>query len=354
MTRIRGTIVQLRSARPFDRRDMYSWLAQSDVTASMMGPPTYPESLPPTWEEFCADYGPHFFDGSIPDVAASYLIEVSGEPVGQVNYEVRESLVRLAELDIWLRSEADTGHGYGPDALTALTAWLHATLGIDRFLIRPSARNHRAIRAYQKAGFATVRMSWQQQVETYGAGDYTDTVVMILQCSADGVAMSDLHGDLGELQGLLRKGSVQRAYGTIVGYMSQLRAQYATALGERAVSGLYQGYFDMTYFGLSPDALKSRGLKLALVFNYEAFGFEVWLAARNRTLQRKYWKLLADNGWAKYRLVDPGAGIDAIVAYEVATAFELEERPQLTSRIMAASKALLAELDSFLADHDPQ
>jgi hypothetical protein len=88
----------------------------------MMGPPTYPESLPPTWEEFCADYDPHFFDASAQEVEASYIIEVSGDPVGQVNYEVRDSPVRHAELDIWLRSESDTGHGYGPDALAALTA----------------------------------------------------------------------------------------------------------------------------------------------------------------------------------------------------------------------------------------
>lgn len=188
MARIRGSIVWLRPARLSDRRAVYSWLAQSDVTASMMGPPTYPESPPPTWEEFCVDYGPRFFDGSTPEVEASYVIEVSGEPVGHVNYEVRDSPARHAELDIWLRSEADTGHGYGPDALAALTAHLHATRGIDTFLIRPSARNPRAIRAYQKAGFRVIHMSSVQQAETYGVGDYADDVAMILEYSADGAS----------------------------------------------------------------------------------------------------------------------------------------------------------------------
>jgi len=165
--------------------------------------------------------------------------------------------------------------------------------------------------------------------------------------------MNDPRGDLGELHALLRAGSIQRSYRTIIGYMCELRTQYATAQGERAVSSLYQGYFDMTYFALFPQALKSRGLKLAIVFDYEAFRFEVWLAARNRTLQRRYWRLLLDAGWSKHRLVEPGAGIDAIVVDEVATGFELEEPLQLTSRIMAASTALLAELEGFLADHDP-
>ena len=38
----------------------------------------------------------------------------------------------------------------------------------------------------------------------------------------------------------------------------------------------------MTYFALFPDALKKHNLKLATVFNYQTFRFEVWLAARNR------------------------------------------------------------------------
>ena len=187
MTVIRGSIVRLRPARESDRRAVYSWLAESDLTGSMMGPPTYPDSPPPTWDEFCADYGPQFFDGSTPRVEASYIIEVRDEALGQVNYEVREAPLRYAELDIWLRSEGDTGHGYGSDALAALTAHLSATLGIRTFLLRPSARNRRAIRAYQKAGFVLVPMAARQQVETYGPGDYDDSVVLIMEGSTERV-----------------------------------------------------------------------------------------------------------------------------------------------------------------------
>ena len=186
MTDIRGKRVRLRPARESDRRDIYTWLAESDVTPSMLGPPHFPQAPPPTWEAFCADYGPGFFDGRAPEREASYIIEVGGEALGQVNYEVRDTPDRLAELDIWLRSEADTGHGYGPDALTAMVAHLQAALGIHRFLLRPSARNPRAVRAYQKAGFEIVPMSARRQVEVYGPGDYEDTLIMIRQESVDG------------------------------------------------------------------------------------------------------------------------------------------------------------------------
>jgi hypothetical protein len=166
--------------------------------------------------------------------------------------------------------------------------------------------------------------------------------------------MATLGDDLKELQEQLAKGSLRRAYGSIVGYLSQLRVHFAQANAEWAVSGLYQGCFDMTYFALLPPALKLRGLKIAVVFNYETFGFEVWLAARNRTLQRHYGELLRDNGWSKHRLVEPGVGIDAIIECDVSGAVGLEAPEVLTSRIEATVKELLGDLDTFLAAHDPQ
>lgn len=163
-----------------------------------------------------------------------------------------------------------------------------------------------------------------------------------------------LGDDLTELQRQLSEGSLQRAYGAIVGYMSQLRVHYTRTQGQWTVSGLYQGYFDMTYFALFPPSLKSRGLKLAVVFDYESFAFEVWLAARNRTLQRRCWELLRDHGWSKYRLVEPATGVDAIIKSGVADAFALAEPEILTSRIETATQALLDDLEPFLTLHDPQ
>lgn len=163
-----------------------------------------------------------------------------------------------------------------------------------------------------------------------------------------------LTGDLGELREQLDKGSMQRAYAAIVGYMSRLRALFASREGERAVSGLYQGYFDMTYFALFPPALKSRDLKLAIVFDYEAFAFEVWLAARNRKVQRHYWELFRNSGWSEYRVVEPAAGIDAIVECDVAGGFELHDPEALTSRIETATATFLGDLERFFETHDPR
>jgi hypothetical protein len=62
--------------------------------------------------------------------------------------------------------------------------------------------------------------------------------------------MDTLDKDIQELRRRLGEGAIQRAYKGIISYMSHLRTVFVAQQGERAVSGLYQGYFDMTYFGV--------------------------------------------------------------------------------------------------------
>jgi RimJ/RimL family protein N-acetyltransferase len=153
MAAIRGSLVTLRPARESDRRAVYQWLAESDVTRSMMGPPLFPDSPVPTWDEFCADYAPHFFDGTRPMVGASFVIEVEGDALGQINYEMNALARDTAELDIWLRSEDVTGRGYGTDALVTLTRHLHEThSSVREGRVRRAAHHERRADRHLRTG----------------------------------------------------------------------------------------------------------------------------------------------------------------------------------------------------------
>jgi hypothetical protein len=164
--------------------------------------------------------------------------------------------------------------------------------------------------------------------------------------------MNTLDKDIQELRKRLSEGVIQRAYKGIVAYMSRLRTVFADQQGERAVSGLYQGYFDMTYFALFPDALKKRDLKLAVVFNYTTFNFAVWLAARNRQVQRRYWELLLSTGYKKYPLIEPAAGIDAIVEVVISADYSLEAENNLTAHIIEGVTAFEHGIVAFLDEVD--
>jgi hypothetical protein len=65
-----------------------------------------------------------------------------------------------------------------------------------------------------------------------------------------------------ELRKQLEKGVIQKAYGALLSYMMALRTHFKNNLAGAKVSGLYQGYMDMTYFALFPSSFKHHNLKI--------------------------------------------------------------------------------------------
>lgn len=122
----------------------------------MMGMQNYPDHPIPTWEEFCDDYKPHFFNSSGDGKGRNYIIIASDEEVGTIGYDLLDKKKNRIVLDIWMRAEKYCGLGYGSDTLNTLCDYLHKTYCITNFIISPSARNKRAIAAYRKSGFEYV------------------------------------------------------------------------------------------------------------------------------------------------------------------------------------------------------
>lgn len=175
---IQGRIIQLRPATESDRKNIYNWLAHSDLTPSMMGPPDYPDGPIPSWEEFSNDYQIDFFNDSGNGHGRNYIILADGEEVGTVGYDCTDMKEKKTFLDVWLAGEAFCGKGYGSDALNTLSDYLSQSYGIVSFLISPSERNKRAIAAYEKAGFNRLQMSPEEQEEKFGPGEYKDNIIM--------------------------------------------------------------------------------------------------------------------------------------------------------------------------------
>lgn len=150
-TSITGSLVTLRPATMADRKAIYQWLAESDLTSLMLGPPLFPENDVPTWYEFISDYDNHFFTGKKPAMGQCFIIEVNGEPAGQVNHN--EIHGNATELDIWMCGSEYINKGYGSDALETLCHYLFIAMGLTDFYIAPAAKNKQAIHAYKKAGF---------------------------------------------------------------------------------------------------------------------------------------------------------------------------------------------------------
>jgi len=160
--------------------------------------------------------------------------------------------------------------------------------------------------------------------------------------------------DIEEFRRLLARGSVQRAYRALLSYMTQLRAHFQNNLADCAASDLYQGQMDITHFAVFPSLLKQHNLKVAVVFNYEAFRFEAWLAGRNQKVQRQYWELFKSRPWPKYRLSTPATGAFSILECDLATNFDFDEPNALTSTITQVAVAFINDIEKFLSESQPK
>jgi hypothetical protein len=164
--------------------------------------------------------------------------------------------------------------------------------------------------------------------------------------------MHSIQDDINALRGQLRYGAIQRAYRALIDYMLDLRAHFKNRCPIHSISGLYQGYMDMTYFAIVPPALKDRGLKIAIVFNYEAFRFEAWLAGANRQVQRRYWECFRNSHWPEYRVATPAKGVDSILECNLAEDFDFGDFDSLTARIEEKAIQFIEDVERFLSDHE--
>ena len=177
--KITGNKIELESAQESDRKKIYTWLTQSDLTSSMMGAPDYPDHPIPSWEEFCEDYTLSFFNSSGDEKGRVYLISFNDEEIGTVGYDLFDKKKNRVVLDIWMRAEKYCGHGYGSDALDTLCKYICKTYSITNFIISPSARNKRAIAAYRKSGFEYCStMSKEEQQNEFGKSECEDNIIM--------------------------------------------------------------------------------------------------------------------------------------------------------------------------------
>ena len=161
--------------------------------------------------------------------------------------------------------------------------------------------------------------------------------------------MTSLQEDMIEYRKQLKKGAIQKAYQGLMQYMLSLKNHFSTQHPDFSVSGsMYSGYMDMTYFSVVPKSLKDQELKIAIVFVYDSFRFEVWLSGRNQQVMAKYWKIIKDTGWEKYQLADQGKWADSILEHILVDNPDFSDLAALTRQIEQRTLKFIQDVDSFL------
>ncbi len=163
--------------------------------------------------------------------------------------------------------------------------------------------------------------------------------------------MKSLQDYMDEYRKQVEKGDIQEAYKGLMKYITELRLHFKNKYPDYFVSGVYPGYMDMTYFSFSPESLKQRNLKIAIVFLHDAFRFEAWLAGYNKQVQSKYWKLFKDNNWNKYHIPSKLKGVDSIMEYVLVENPDFSDLDALKKHIEAGILRFSKDVEGFLSEH---
>ncbi len=151
----------------------------------------------------------------------------------------------------------------------------------------------------------------------------------------------------------LEKGAIQQAYQGLMDYIMGLRSDFEKKYPGYSVSGsLYLGYMDMTYFSFFPKSLKTKGLKVGVVFVHSSFRFEVWLFGYNKRIQTSYWKLFKTSGWNKYRIPPTTKGFDSILEGVLVENPDFSNLDALTQQIERGTLAFIEDVENFLLKND--
>jgi len=161
--------------------------------------------------------------------------------------------------------------------------------------------------------------------------------------------MKPFHEYMKEYRKQMEKGNIKEAYRGLMEYIMELRTYFNKKYPDYFVSrSIYQGYMDMTYFSFIPESLKSKKLRIAIVFCYDTFRFEVWLAGYNKQIQIKYWKLFKESDWNKYRIPSTTKGVDSIVEFTVVENPDFRDLDTLTKQIERGTLKFIKDVEDFL------
>jgi hypothetical protein len=162
--------------------------------------------------------------------------------------------------------------------------------------------------------------------------------------------MKSLQENMVEFRKQLEKGSIQKAYLGLMEYMMSLKNHFSNKHPDYSTPGsLYNGYMDMTYFSILPKSMKDRDLKIAIVFLYDAFRFEVWLSGRNKQVLAKYWEIINRSKWDKYKVVKPAKDVDSILVHILVDNPDFSDLDVLTQQIERGTLKFIQDVERFLA-----
>ncbi|MBK7094535.1 MAG: hypothetical protein IPH57_05560 [Saprospiraceae bacterium] len=162
--------------------------------------------------------------------------------------------------------------------------------------------------------------------------------------------MNNLSENIYHYKKQAENGLIQAGYKALIQYILDLRIYFKKKYPEYYVSGnFYYGYMDMTFFSFSPGFLKSKNLKVMIVFIHKTFRFEAWLAGQNKQVQTRYWYSFRRNVPINCRIPTSLTGVDSILEYTLSETPDFNDLKSLTLQIEDGTKKFIKDIEDLLS-----
>ena len=79
---------------------------------------------------------------------------------------------------------------------------------------------------------------------------------------------------------------------------------------------------------------------------------KIWLFGYNKTVQKKYWKLIKESNWNKYRIVPTTKGFDSIIENILVDNPDFSDLDNLTKQIERGTLNFIKDVENFLLKHE--
>lgn len=162
-----GRLVRLRAVEPEDVERYYAWLNDRQVVDGLMVRYPMSRAAERAWID----------DHATPSCAnASFAIEtLEGVHIGGCGLEETSPENRSAEFGIAIGDRSYWDRGYGTDATETLCRFGFEEMNLHRIQLWVYADNPRAIRVYERAGFA---VEGRAREAVYKGGRWVDAILM--------------------------------------------------------------------------------------------------------------------------------------------------------------------------------
>ena len=161
--------------------------------------------------------------------------------------------------------------------------------------------------------------------------------------------MGSLQSAMATFRRQLEDGDLIEAYQGLMAFIRELRSYFQKKYPHYVVPrNIYYGYLDMTYFAVIPPALRPHRLKIAIVFDYEHFRFDVWLSGTNRKIQDGIWQQLKGLKHAPYRLADDPKTEDYVLAGVVVENPDFSNLEALKAEIESGTMKFIQNIEQLL------